>query len=122
MFRQTSYRSRIANYSYNFVLRVELTCPDLDNALRSRQRLGRVLKVNRCHLHPKDVTLQRANTDLRMRLQYLDSVFKRRGAVTFNLKLLAVGFAENTANAHVDNSREQLSLFAVYDWEGVDWH
>ncbi len=95
----------------NFLwLRVELCCLDLYFALSCRICPRVVSKIDQSRLKALDVTSKRTDMDLRMWLNYINLVLKVNWAVTFHLKLLCVGLADQTAATHVNEFWKELIL------------
>ena len=104
-------RGGITYNPYDLVLRVKLTGPNFYHGLSCCECLWTVLEIYRGHLHPDNVALQWENIDLGVRLDHLDGVLKTDWAITFNLKLLVVSFADNASDSHVNKVWKKLWLF-----------
>ena len=83
-------RGCITDDSNTLRLGVKLSRSHLDLALSCRMSPWVVSEVNSCRLKALNVSSERTDMDLRVRLDDFDAVFEINWAVTFDLKLLLV--------------------------------
>ena len=65
---------------------------------------------------------ERADVDFWVRLHDIDLILEVYWAVTFNLKLLGVGLANQAGFAHIDEFGEEFILARIYNWKRMDWN
>ena len=87
-------------------LRVKLSCADFNLTFRGGMRSWIVCKVNRGRLKAENVTHERTDMDLWVRLDNLDLILEVNWTVTLNLKLLGVRLANQASLAHINELGE----------------
>lgn len=108
--------------SYYLWCEIKFRCSYLEFALSSSKWRWMILECDLSLLISNNVSWNRSDSNIWMRLDFFNFIFKIDRTVTININNFCICLTNFTAFAHVDWLWDQLILFRVDYWESMDWY